>query len=131
MTPPRPTALRLWTRARGVRAPAPPFGLRSWSAEGQGEAIAVLVHADGLDVDDPAQVAAQIPHATELPGGTLLFVLGAAVRTRDLLRWLGMRTVPLPRPVRCTALVARGYVDVGAGADPIGAELAWGFSSPC
>jgi hypothetical protein len=130
MRPQRPTALRLCTRASDARVPAPPFGLESWTPDGR--AIAVLVHAEGLDVDDPAQVAEQIPLATELPLTTPVFVLGVAVRSRRRLGWLGMRTIPIARTVRCTALIARGYVDVGAATDEeSGADLAWGFSSPC
>jgi hypothetical protein len=30
------------------------------------------------------------------------------------------------RVERCSALVARGYVDVGAAEDELGADLAWG-----
>jgi hypothetical protein len=106
------------------------LGLRAWSADAN--AIAVLLDAAGVDLADPAQVAAQIPRATELLADTPVFVLGAAVRGRGVLRWLGMRTVPVPRAARCTALVARGYVRVGAGIDTkSGADIAWGISSPC
>jgi hypothetical protein len=130
MTPPRPAALRLCTSARGTRAPKPPLGLRAWS--GDASAVAVLLDATGTDMDDPAEVAAQIPPATDLPAATPLFVLGAAVRSRGVLRWLGVRTVPVTRAARCSALVARGYVGIGAGVDVTsGADLSWGLSSPC
>jgi hypothetical protein len=129
MMPPRPTALRLLTRARRAQAPAPPLGLRMWSTNA--DAIAILLDAAGVDLDDPAQVATQIPHATDLPAATALFVFGAAARSRGMLRWLG-RATKISRAARCTALVARGYVDIGAGTDdPSGADLAWGLSSPC
>src|ERR1700690_413418 len=127
MTPPRTTALRLITCAPGARKPAPPLGLRSWSPDA--DAIAVLIDAAELDVDDPTQVAAQIPHATELPEATLVFVLGTAARGGGVIGWLG-RAVRIPRATRCTALVARGYVGVSAGTDDAGADLAWGLSSP-
>jgi hypothetical protein len=130
MIRPRTATLRLLTVATGARAPAPPLGLRAWSADAN--AIAVLLDAAGVDLADPGEVAAQIPRATELVAGTPVFVLGAAVRGRGVLRWLGMRTVPVPRAARCTALVAQGYVHVGAGIDDkSGADIAWGISSPC
>jgi hypothetical protein len=128
--PPRPTALRLCTRARDARAPAPPLGLQAWSDDAV--AVAVLLDAAGIDTDDPADVAGQIPHASELPPATPVFVLGGAVRGRGVLRRLGVWTVPVPRAARCTALLVRGYVSVGAGVDVAsGADLSWGLSSPC
>jgi hypothetical protein len=129
MTPPRPTALRLVTRAPDARLPAPPLGLRSWSPDA--DAVAVLLDGADFEIDDPAAVAAQIPRATDLPIATLVFVLGAATRGRGVIRWLD-RTLRVPRAARCTALVARGYVSVAAGTDEAsGADLAWGLSSPC
>jgi hypothetical protein len=130
MIRPRPLALRLLTRASGARPPRPPLGLGGWSADA--DAIAVVIDAAGVDVADPTEVAEQIPRATELRAGTPVLVLGAAVRGRGVLRWLGMGTVPVPRAARCTALIARGYVHVGAGRDDeSGADIAWGISSPC
>jgi hypothetical protein len=128
MTPPRPTALRLYTRTQGVRAPAPPLGLSRWSADAT--AVAVLLDATGIDVNDAAQIMAQLPPGVDLPPSTPVFVLGSAARGSGLLRWIGMRTVPVARASRCTALVARGYVDVGAGIVS-GADLAWGLTAPC
>jgi hypothetical protein len=115
--------LRLVTGVPPGQVPPPPFGLTKWSTDG--DAVAVLLHACREDTDDPAQVAAQIPHATELPPGTRVFVLGRAVRSGGMLRWLGMRTTPVRRAPRCTALVARGYISVGASVD---ADLAWGVA---
>ncbi len=130
MTPPRPTALRLWTRSSAARAPKPPLSLSAWSPTA--EALAVLLDATDIDADDPGAFAEQIPHATQLREATPVFVLGEAVRSRGTLRWLGARTVAISRLARCTALVARGYVGVGAGVDAAsGRDLAWGVSSPC
>jgi hypothetical protein len=130
MMPPRPAALRLLTRARAVHAPAPPFGLRAWSKEAP--AVTVLLDAGEVTMKEPADIAVQIPHATDLPHGTLVFVLATAVRSGGMMRWLGLRTIQVPRVARCTALVARGYVSVGAGLDDVtGADIAWGISSLC
>jgi hypothetical protein len=122
--------MRLYTRTHGARIPAPPLGLTAWSADAA--AIAVLLDASGIDVDDPAQIVDQLPPAAELPPATHVFVLGSAARRRDMLRWIGVRMTPVARATRCTALVARGYVDVGAGIDEAsGADLAWGVTAPC
>lgn len=128
--PPRPAALRLYTRARVTLAPAPPLGLHGWSADAI--AVAVFLDATGIDVGDPTQIAAQLPPVAELPPETPVFVFGSAARGRGALRWFGARTVRVTRAARCTALVAKGYVHVGAGADDVtGADLAWGLTAPC
>jgi hypothetical protein len=130
MIPPRPTALRLYTRARGKRAPSPPLGLSRWSADAV--EVAVLIDAAGIDVSEAAAIAAQLPTLAELPPETPVFVLGSAARSRGVLGWIGVGTVPVPRAARCTALVAKGYVSVGAGIDPAtGVDLAWGLTALC
>jgi hypothetical protein len=129
---PRPTALRLYTRAR-VRPPAPPFGLSAWSPDAI--AVAVFLDGGGIDLGDPAQIASQLPRAddlAELAPEATLFVLGSAARGGGMLRWFGVRTIRVGRTARCTALVAKGYVGVGAGVDDVsGADLAWGLTAPC
>ncbi|MBV9949998.1 MAG: hypothetical protein JOZ69_24365 [Myxococcales bacterium] len=126
---PAVAGLRLVTRAAG-RPPRPPLGVAQWSADAP--ALAVLLESSGADLDDPAQVAAQLPEPNELPPGTPVFVLGVARSGPQLLRRLGLGTTAVGRAPRCTALVGRGYVGVAAGADEAGgADLAWGFSSPC
>jgi hypothetical protein len=125
MKPPRPRALRLTTRAQGAKPPAPPFGLRTWSPDAQ--ATAVLLDATGVDLAEVGAVAQQIPGADALPGGTPVLVLGAAARPGSFWRRiLGGRRIPVARATRCTALIARGYVDVGAG-DADGVDVAWGW----
>lgn len=129
MTPPRPPALRLLARAPGGGATGdrgkpgrPPFGLATWDPTA--EAIAVRLDAGGDGARTPAGVAAQLPHATTMPSGTLVFVLGKAVAVRSLWR-LFARDVAVPRAARCSALLVRGYVDIGAD-DVSGDDLAWG-----
>ena len=129
MTPPRPAALRLWTRAGGVKPPRPPLGLASWTDDAG--ALAVLLDVDRVDDDDAHNARAwsdQVPRAADLPPATPVFVLGEARRKSG---WPWTRTAPVSRAARCTVLVARGYVGVGAGVDEAtGADLAWGLSSP-
>jgi hypothetical protein len=121
VTLPSPAALRLVTTARG-RAPKPPFGLKEWSATG--DALALLLEARGGDDLSAAEVAAQLPAASTLPSGAAVWVLGTAASDGALWRLFG-RGSAVSRAARCSALVARGYVDVGAGAEG-GADLAWG-----
>ena len=56
-------------------------------------------------------------------------ILGTAARRGPLWRrLLGGRGIAVTRATRCTALIARGYIDVGAAADePTGTDIAWGW----
>ena len=128
MPRPEPAAVRLTTRAKNAVPPRPPLGARAWSDEA--DATVILLDASGPASLDPANVASQLPEATTFAGGTPLVVLGDAARGgpawRRLLR---ADKVSVPRAARCTALLARGYVDVGGGLDEsTGADLAWGWS---
>jgi len=73
----------------------------------------------------------QLPDPDELPPGTLVILpgrlSGTSSLTRSVLAVFG-RTKIAPRTLRCTALVARGYVNVGAAQDDTHEDLAWGFS---
>jgi hypothetical protein len=89
-----------------------------------GEVVTVRIDASSVDLESVAAVALQIPLARTLAARTPVVVLGAAVRRRGMLgRWLGDKSVPVARAVRCTALLVRGYVDVGADA-----TRAWGYA---
>ena len=91
---------------------APPEGAR-----------VVRLDATLADLDDPAEVARQIPRASDLPAGTAVAVSGTATRRRGLLRAvLGDRKVAVSRAARCTALLSQGYVDLAASD-----EAAWGL----
>jgi hypothetical protein len=128
MKPPNPSALRLKTRARTAEAPAPPFGLRFWSPNAA--ATAILLDATDGDLDDVAAVSFQIPPATALAPATPLVVLGATAGARGVWRRLfGGGSTAVARALRCSALLVRGYVDIGAGLDrTTGGDLAWGWS---
>jgi hypothetical protein len=127
MNVPRPSAIRLETRARPAKPPRPPFGLETWSE--QASALAVVLDAADLDPEDPASVATQIPEASSLEPGTCVYVMGAASRGAGVLARL-MGKVTVSRAARCSALLARGYVGIGAGVDDVsGADVAWGLAS--
>jgi hypothetical protein len=111
------------TTAQG-KTPKPPFGLRAWDPVAP--AVAVLLDVRGHSACTTADVAGQLPVAASLPPGTPVLVLGNAANDGALWR-LFARGVPVPRGARCSALIARGYVDVGAGVDEVsGADLVWG-----
>jgi hypothetical protein len=133
MKPPRPGELRLTTRARGAKPPPPPFGLRIWSPDAP--ALAVWLDATGANLAEIGAVAEQIPSADGLAGGTPVFVLGAAARPGPWWRRvLGGRRILVARETRCTALIARGYIDVSAeSGEAGGSDVVWGWvpSSPC
>jgi hypothetical protein len=125
VTPPRAEALRLIARAQRARPPRPPLGIAAWSPTA--DAIAVLLDAGGDgDPRTVAGVAAQLPEASDLAPGTPVLVLGRATPLRAFWR-LFARDVPIPRAPRCTALLVRGYVDIGAGVIN-GDDLAWGYA---
>jgi hypothetical protein len=125
VTPPHAVALRLVAREQGTKPPRPPLGLAAWSSTA--DAIAVLLDAgSGADPRTVAGVASQVPHASTLPAGTAVFVLGKATAARPFWR-LFARALPVPRAVRCTALLARGYIDIAAD-DVDGDDLAWGLT---
>jgi len=124
---PRPGAVRLWTRASNAKLPDPPFGLPRWS-EDEG-AIAVLIDPRDGEHAGLTSVAAQIPRALSLPAETLVMVLAAAARSRN--PWVSLiagRPAIIPRSRRCAALLARGYVAIGAMTDSRAGDIVWGWS---
>ncbi|MCL2447464.1 MAG: hypothetical protein FWD17_00800 [Polyangiaceae bacterium] len=125
MMPPRPGAIRLATQASGARQPAPPAGLASWTPGAA--AVAVLIDATQGDIQNVANVAAQLPDPSSLDPGAPVFVYPSAVRVRKgWRRILGTRRVPIPVAVRCGALLVRGYVEIGtSNAGPRG--ITWGY----
>lgn len=87
-----------------------------------GAQVTARLDATGVDLEDPSAVAKQLPAPGTLAPGTRVVVPAAATRKGGVLRrLLGPRTVTVSRAARCTALLARGYVDIGADD-----EAAWG-----
>jgi hypothetical protein len=81
--------------------------------------VVVVVEVEG---DDVARIAAQIPRAETLGAGTRVVVAGKAKGW--LGKILGARGGP-PLHAMGSALLARGYVAIGAGEDE-GRIAAWG-----
>lgn len=79
-----------------------------------------------------ASIMHALPDPAGLPPNALVLVPGSVIRARSLagsvLTALGRRKT-VARSLRCSALVARGYVDVGAAGDEDpDADLAWGYA---
>jgi hypothetical protein len=79
---------------------------------------------------DVAVIAAQLPDPGTLAPGTRVVVHGQPRAPKGLLsRVFRGKGRSVQRAVRGSALLARGYVRLGGGADPkTGADLAWGFA---
>lgn len=79
---------------------------------------------------DVVSVARALPDPSSLEPGTKVIVLGepkeAPSFASRLLSAFGRGKNDVPRVLRCTALVARGYVRVGASEDKNGRDLAFG-----
>jgi hypothetical protein len=123
---PQPSTIRLVTTARTGKPPRPPFGIRAWTPDAPG--AAVLLDAGPLNGDGIDAVARQLPLASTMTPGAPVVVFGAAVTTSGVWgKLLGGGRRPIDRATRCGALIARGYIDIGAGVDPATkTELAWG-----
>lgn len=98
---------------------------------------AKVVALAAYEIADVGVAARALPDPKELDEGTLVVVTEEARAEKSLVRSvLGAlgRKQSVPRAIRCSALLARGYVRVGAGIDPdTRADLAWGYSTtePC
>lgn len=77
-------------------------------------------------------VMSALPEPTTLaPGGLVLVPAEVVPRTKSLARSVlsaFVKPKAASRAHRCSALVARGYIAVGAAHDEQGADLAWGYA---
>ena len=109
MTP--PTALKLVRAPSSRSAPKPPFGLSGFADD----APALAIETDREDT--LASIAERIPAASELSEGTAVVILGSAGRGRGLVAKLFGKNDPVPRALRASALLVRGYRDIAASVD--------------
>jgi hypothetical protein len=129
VVPPSPRSIRFVGLAAKARPRVPPFGLSTWSDDG--EAAAVQLDSSAADVSTAEAVASQIPPSDGFAQRTLVVVLGSAARQSGLWRRLtGAAEAHVSRKTRCDALLMRGYVDIEAGKDSSSQDLAWGWSGP-
>ena len=90
-------------------------------SEPSGSRSPITVTLTASEVHDVADVIRLLPDPSTLESGTRIEVLG----TKDDPRSISTRFIAaigrgkvVPRALRCTALVARGYVSVGAHVEP-------------
>lgn len=79
---------------------------------------------------DIAAIARELPDADDVPPGAVVVILPGGTApslTTRLLAALG-RGKTVPRSLRSTALVARGYVGVAGAIDETLGDLAWGHA---
>ena len=133
-TPPaRPRAFRLvGPGAAGARGRLPsPLGA---PFADDGDAVAVVL--DEAHAGDLAAVAAALPAPSELDAGALVVVLPFASPPTSKSRLFALfgalgRGRTVPRILRSSALLCRGYVDLGACFDDASRlDLAWGRVPP-
>ncbi len=93
--------------------------------EAPGSVSVVTVDLAGMEAAAPVpssvrQVAERVPQASALEPGQWLACASPPARRSVVARWLRAPVRPaVPLAVRCTALLARGYVDVGASAEGV------------
>ncbi len=87
----------------------------------------VLNAATGSEGPEVAEVIAQLPEIGSIPPGTKVVVAGRAATPSGLFARIfgGKKTVP--RAVRSSALLARGFVDIAAASEGDD-DLVWGFT---
>ncbi len=125
----RPTALRL-VRTAGARggAPKPPFGLAAFQDDATSIALE-LAPSEARGEGAVAEIAAQIPAADEIAAGAFVVLLGAGPTRGILGRLFRGGPAEIPRALRATALLARGYERIAATTDEAsGLDLVWGTS---
>lgn len=127
---PVPRASRPGT-GRGEAALRARTAARVPPAEQRAGATTIALRDD--DASSVAAIMSKLPDPASLPPGALVIVPGAIAPAgrslaRSVLAVFG-RTKTVSRARRCSALVARGYVGVGAAEDERHADLAWGYAS--
>lgn len=83
-----------------------------------------------IEAASVASIMQMLPDPAELPAGTLVLIPANITRARSIARSVLAvfgRTKTVARSLRCSALLARGYVRVGAADDETRADLAWGY----
>lgn len=122
---PAPDALRFVSVSPAPPPKRVPFGLAVWTAD----APAVALLLDLSSGKSLPTACAQVPEGDAYGEGTLMVILGESRAAPSILgRYFTARRAPIPRSVRATALLARGFVRIGAAFDPAsGADLVWGY----
>lgn len=82
--------------------------------------LTVEISAEEVDPASIRGVAARLPDPATLPAGQRVAVESRGRPRSRVSRWLRRdASMDVPLAVRCSALLARGYVEVGATADGV------------
>ena len=115
------------------RASRPSVGVRARTAAEvpppEARAVARTVTLPEAEASSVARIMATLPDPGDLAPGTLVVIPAEVAATRSLARSVLAvfgRVKTVPRTLRCSALLARGYVEIGAG-DEERDDLAWGY----
>lgn len=122
---PRPAMLRVHPPT-SPRPSLVPFGLAAWSDDADAATVVLLDRTE-----DARAIASALPDPASLPASALVIVAGDALARRGFFAKLlaGGASDGMTRHARATALLARGYVRIGAGIDAAsGADLVWGYA---
>jgi hypothetical protein len=126
---PIPLLVRRWRLLPGHRLPrgSAPLGVAATEPFGElRDGDAVWFQPGGLDREAPEALAGSLPDAASIG---LIVVSPLATEGGFLSRVLG-RELRVPRAVRGSALLLRGYRRIGGGVDPAsGLDLCWGRSA--
>ncbi len=131
-SPTHPLDVRRFRLPPGVTAPrGAPMGVsRTAPLDASlepGDAVWIELRG-GLDPDAPVAVADALPDPASLRAGVPV-VIGPALARAGLFARLVGREIRVARSVRGSALLLRGYVEVGGGRDPSsGLDLCWGVA---
>ncbi|MEO6418273.1 MAG: hypothetical protein ABIP39_02635 [Polyangiaceae bacterium] len=74
-----------------------------------------------------AEVVSQLPGIDSVPAGTKLVIAGRLASPTGLLARIFSGKKTVPRAVRSSALLARGFVDIAAASEGDD-DLVWGFA---
>lgn len=78
---------------------------------------------------DVAEVISQLPEIDSVPPGTKVVIAGRAAAPSGLFARIFSGKKTVPRAVRSSALLARGFVDIAAASEGDD-DLVWGFTPP-
>jgi hypothetical protein len=127
---PLPSELRLACQRPFGKAPRPPLGLSAWSERKEAGLCILLdlpITWPSSGLGDAETIATQVPAASTLAPGQLVVLLARGAPEREWLRRLMAKRPWVSPAVRATALLARGYVGIGAGIHAASrSDLVWG-----
>ena len=91
--------------------------------------VGLKAASDGGSTIAIADVISQLPEIGDMKPGAQVVILPRIIPSAGLFARLFSRNKSVPRALRCSALLARGFVDIAAAGEGDD-DLAWGFAPP-